>query len=240
MAIVHEGPAPYAPIAHVLRAIEYYREKAPASLSKELLVRLGFPEAYANRTLRALRLFDLIDEDGTPTPAFKELRLAGTDEFQQRLEQVVRTAYAEVFEVVDPASDSDTAIRDAFRYYDPAAQRDKMAVLFMGMCEAAGIIDSERAPRKRLRTRRLPSGRKQIVEPTGTKGAAPGGSDTAQIVEEDPARDRPSVDSAEALRLRYLDLLMKKAEEQDEIDTGLLDRIEALLYPKRPDGGNEE
>src|SRR6266496_2490907 len=106
MAIVHEGPAPYAPVAHVLRAIEHYREKGPQAFSKELLERLGYPAAYATRTMRALKLLDLIDDDGTPTDSFKELKRATAEEYAPRLEQIVRTAYAEVFEVVDPAKDS--------------------------------------------------------------------------------------------------------------------------------------
>src|SRR4051794_6886799 len=110
MAITHEGPAPYAPTANVLRAIEHYREKAPSAISKELLMRLGYPEAYANRTLRALRMLDLVTDDGTPTDAFKELQRASDEDFVPRLEQVVRTGYAEVFEAVDPATASESRI----------------------------------------------------------------------------------------------------------------------------------
>ena len=61
MAIVHEGSAPYAPVAHVLQALDHYREKGPDAFSKELLMRIGFPEAYARRTMTALKLLDLID-----------------------------------------------------------------------------------------------------------------------------------------------------------------------------------
>src|SRR5688572_23130225 len=106
MAIVHEGPAPYAPVAHVLRAFDHYREKGAQAFTKELLGRLGYPPAYATRTIKALKLLDLIDNEGVPTDSFKELKRATADEYAPRLEQIVRTAYAEVFEVVDPATDS--------------------------------------------------------------------------------------------------------------------------------------
>src|SRR3954451_17595978 len=124
MAIIHEGPAPYAPTANVVRAIDHYREKAPAFMSKELLMRLGYPEAYANRTLRALRMLDLVTDDGTPTDAFKELQRASDAEFVTRVEQVVRPVCAEVFEAVDPATASESRIETAFRFYSPQAQRD--------------------------------------------------------------------------------------------------------------------
>ena len=160
MAILHEGPSPYAPVAHVLRALDHSGQKAPQAFSKELLMRLGYPEAYARRTMAALKLLDLIDDEGQPTQSFMELRQASAEEYTPRLEQVIRTAYADAFAVVDPATDSDQAINDAFRFYQPAAQRDKMVTLFMGLCEAGGIIGADRAPRKRLRTVKNESGRK--------------------------------------------------------------------------------
>ncbi len=229
MAIVHEGLAPYAPVAHVLRAIDHYREKAPPAVTKELLLRLGFPDAYANRTLKALKLLDLVTGDGTPTDAFKELQRATTEEYTARLEQVVRTAYAEVFSVVDPATDSDSAIEDAFRFYTPLPQRDKMVTLFMGISEAAGIIGADRAPRKRMRTERLPSGRKRLLDETPKRTPPATEPKVDPPVVKSPPVVPPANSSADALRLRYIDMLMKKAEEQDDLDTGLLDRIEALL-----------
>lgn len=229
MAIVHEGSAPYAPVAHVLRAINHYREKAPTQVTKELLMKLGFPDAYAVRTLKALRLLDLIGDDGTPTTAFKELQRASTEEYTPRLEQVVRTAYAEVFEVVDPVTASDSAIEDAFRFYKPLPQRAKMVTLFMGLSEAAGIIGPERAPRKRLRTEPLPSGRKRIVDEPSRPRAKGKIRRQQEEAEHEENPDPPASSSAEALRLRYIDMLMKKVEGQDETDTDLLDRIEAML-----------
>ncbi len=238
MAIVHEGPAPYAPVAHVLRAIEHYREKGAQTFSKELLGRLGYPDAYATRTIKALKLLDLIDNEGAPTEAFKELKRSTAEEFAPRLEQIVRTAYAEVFEVVDPATDTPQAIDDAFRFYTPEAQRDKMVPLFMGICEAAGIIGADRAPRKRLRTVRTESGRKRVVGDTPRAKAI-----VTKEEEESPPPEKerpPASPSADALRLRYVDMLMKKAEAQDDLDTGLLDRIEALLYEKRDEGEQKD
>lgn len=161
MAIVHEGPAPYAPVSHVLRSIEHYREKG-GTLTRELLMKLGSEGAYANRTLRALRLLGLIVDEGTPTDAFKGLQRANDDEYPARLEQVIRTAYAEVFQIVDPAVDSEQAVDAAFRFYEPAAQREKMVVLFMGLCDAASIIPPEKAPRKRGRVQKAGLGTSKV------------------------------------------------------------------------------
>src|SRR3954470_4437602 len=164
MAIVHEGSAPYAPAVQVIGAIAHYRNKGAAQFSKELLMRLGAPGPYANRTLSALKLLDLVDEEEAPTPAFTEIQRANEVEYKPRLEQVLRTAYDEVFQVVDPATASAQAVMDAFRFYQPVAQRDKMVTLFLALCEEAGIIGSDKAPRKRLRTTIAPNGRKRIVD----------------------------------------------------------------------------
>src|SRR5205807_6202975 len=87
--------------------------------------------------------------------AFRELKEAGAD-YKPRLEQIVRTAYASVFEIVDPATDTDEQVEHAFRKFLPDAQRDKMVTLFLGLCEEAGIIPPGRGPRKRGRSQSRP------------------------------------------------------------------------------------
>lgn len=228
MAITHEGPAPYAPTANVLRAIDHYREKAPAAISKELLMRLGYPDSYANRTLRALRMLDLISEEGTPTDALKELQRASDEEFVARLQQVVRTGYAEVFEAVDPATASVSQIETAFRFYSPQAQRDKMVALFMGLCDAAGILPPEKAPPRR--TMRVVKDGAAPRKPSGDEstGRSPLGSGPKTVEREkvDPPKPPVATDKA-ALKTRYIEVLIEKAAASD--DDKLLDRIEALL-----------
>jgi hypothetical protein len=227
MAIIQNGPAPYAPLAHVLRSIDLYREKAPATMTKELLMRVGFPAAYANRTLRALKLLDLVDDDGTPTDAFKELRRATDGEYPARLEQVIRAAYSDVFEVVDPTTDGEAAISSAFAFNEPAAQRDKMVVLFRGLCEAAGIPLAGASPRKRT----MRAGGGYTPRPSPGKGHAVAAARKA--AEPPPApqanHEPPKPGPVDSLRTRYVEILLAKAEAQDQLDEKLLDRIEALL-----------
>jgi Family of unknown function (DUF5343) len=227
MAITTQGPAPYASVANVLRAIEHYREKMPPVFTKELLVRLGYPNAYAVRTLRALRLLDLIDDEGVPSDALRELRGATDDEFPARLEQVVRKAYGDMFEVVDPATDSRDAILKAFAFNEPAAQRDRMVVLFLGLCEAAGMLPAGKAPRKR--------GMRGSPATSNRSGTSNGASRTKPnpkhegVVKNPPPTDppRPATTAKAALKARYIEVLIEKAATSD--DDKLLDRIEALL-----------
>lgn len=140
--------APYAPAKAVLGVIERYRDVGlPDPLTTASLERVGVPASMGPRTLQALRFLGLIDEDGTRLEAFEQLKRAKTDEYPAQLAEIVRAAYLPVFTVVDPATDTDTAIADAFRGYEPGAQRGKMLALFRGLCSVAGVIQGDRRPK---------------------------------------------------------------------------------------------
>lgn len=191
-------------------------------------MRLGYPESYANRTLRSLRMLDLITDDGAPTDALKELQRASDEEFVSRLEQVVRTGYAEVFQAVDPATSSESQIETAFRFYSPQAQRDKMVALFMGLCDAAGILPPDKAPpRRSMRVEKDSAARRSSGgDPgTGSRAARRSGSTNGERKTPDPKP--PVVTDKAALKTKYIEVLIEKAAASD--DDKLLDRIEALL-----------
>jgi hypothetical protein len=156
MAIVANGNAPYAPVKNVLDVIETHRDRGVRPITGDVLLRLSVPEGNVGRTLQALRLLDLIDDQGEPTQALNELRLASSEEYRPRLEQLVRAAYHDVFQIVDPATASPAAINDAFRLYQPGSQRARMVTLFLGLAEEAGII--EKGPKKRGRAQKPAAG----------------------------------------------------------------------------------
>jgi Family of unknown function (DUF5343) len=141
MPLQHDGPAPYGPPRPVLQVIERFRDRGlQTPLTTEVLAKAGVTESLVNRTLQTLKLLDLIEDDGNPSEALRDYAKAPEDEAKARFAEMVRGTYAPIFSFVDPASDPPGRIRDAFRSYEPRGQQDRMVILFLGLCEYAGII----------------------------------------------------------------------------------------------------
>lgn len=140
--------APYAPPAQIRDVIAKFRDRGLGTpFTIEVLARAGVPESLIPRTLKAFENLELTDENGNPTEALEGLRRVPTAEFNDHLAKIVKGVYADVFQFVDPATDSLEQIGDAFRPYNPAGQRRRMVTLFIGLCDAAGLIPDE-APAK--------------------------------------------------------------------------------------------
>lgn len=147
MPLQHNGSAPYAPASTVLMLIERARTRGlPAPVTKDVLLRAGVTESLVPRTLQALQLLELIEDDGEWTQNFETLRSVPEAQFQSCLANLLRTVYEDVFKFVDPSKDSPAAIRDAFRGYTPHGQQERMVPLFTTLCKKAGIV-SESAPK---------------------------------------------------------------------------------------------
>lgn len=153
MAISTKSPAPYAPPSAVLDVIQRYRDKGLQSpITTDVLLRAGVTDSLVRRTLLSLEALELVDPKGMPSPTLEKLRVAPQKDFQQALADWVKAAYAEVFQFVDPGKDDETAIRDAFRLYQPHGQQSRMVALFMGLCVSAGLAGArktEASPRIR-------------------------------------------------------------------------------------------
>jgi hypothetical protein len=151
---MEEQFAPYAPAKSVTLPISRYRERGLNwPLTAKSLEQIGVPDSMAPRTLQALRFLGLVGEDDQPTESFKRIKQASEEEYPSQLAEVIRAAYLPVFSIVDPGRDGDVAIVDAFRRYEPSAQRDKMVALFRGLCMEAGIIQPKSRPRGTTRSK---------------------------------------------------------------------------------------
>ena len=92
---------------------------------------------------------------GGPRRRWKVCASRQSSEYKQRLEDWLRSAYADVLGYVDPATDDDTSLRDAFRSYKPVGQQARMVTLFTGLFATAGI----RPESKKAKSGRKPGGK---------------------------------------------------------------------------------
>ena len=132
-----------------------------------------------------------------------------------------------MYSIVDPAAVGDIAVANAFRAFEPSKQRAKMVSLFRGLCAEAGIIEQarQRSTNRRPRANSTPlRQKKQDTEGTGTPQPPPppppadSGTNGSNVVL-----------TQDAMRSMYFQLLLKKAEEGDNPDSGLFGRIERLV-----------
>jgi hypothetical protein len=140
MAVTAGTTAPYAPPSAVLDIVSRHRNKGlPPVVDAAVLERSGLSHSLVPRTLQALTTLDLIDADGRLTSTFESIRLAPEADYQLRLMEWLNAAYADALAFVDPATASESEIRDAFRHYKPAGQQARMVTLFLGLYAAAGV-----------------------------------------------------------------------------------------------------
>ncbi len=148
-----ERQCPYAPYTSVLTVIRHMRERdLKEPVTSQWITTIGVAEGNASRTIQALRFLDLLDEGGYLTPNFKTIGNAPDEEYPGLLAQTLQGAYKQVFRAMNPTTASDQQFENAFRYYQPRAQRERMIMLFKGLCREAGIIAGgapETTPRPR-------------------------------------------------------------------------------------------
>jgi hypothetical protein len=140
MSVTKKESAPYTSPSAVMNIIKRFRQVGMAKpFTVDVLTRAGVTESLAPRTLQSLQALNLLNQDGFPTEELEGLRIVPEADFQSKLADVVRGAYADIFNFVDPSTSDLTHIRDAFRTYEPQGQQPRMVALFLGLCEEAGI-----------------------------------------------------------------------------------------------------
>jgi len=172
MPVTPDQPAPYAPSSAIIELVERHRNKGlPTPVDADVLARAGISGSLIPRTLQAMQTLDLIDADGKPSQVLEGIRLAPEAEYLPRLGEWLAGAYGDALQFVDPATDDETRIRDAFRNYKPVGQQSRMVTLFIGLFKAAGItpikaaVGSTRPKLAPVRTRTRPINKSSVQPP---------------------------------------------------------------------------
>lgn len=140
---------PYAATANVMAVLERTRRvNLPDRLTNDYLEIVGIPEVSRGRVIEAMRFLGLMDANGRPTDLLRSYAGAPDDEVRSLLMGIVSNAYADDLSRVRPADEAQSRIMAAFRRYQPRSQTQRMVMLFLGLCRAAGmqVLD---APRER-------------------------------------------------------------------------------------------
>lgn len=167
MPVTPDKPGPYAPAKVIIGVVDRYRERGlPSPVDIGVLTRAGVPESLAPRTIQALQHLDLLTPELQPTDVLERLRRAPEAEYKQRFREWLEGAYADALQFVDPATATETQVRDAFRNYKPYGQHTRIVSLFIGLFTEAGVMPLRQAapraastatPRPRRLAHRTPS-----------------------------------------------------------------------------------
>ena len=162
---------PYAPPANVVAILQRVRRmNMPPRISREFLRGAGLGEAIIPRVAATLRFLGLINETDEPTDILRSLASSSEEEYKQLLEQTLRTAYAEDFVNIDPATDPQSKIVDTFQRYFPKSQHSRQVMLFLGLCRESGMQVMD-APKER--SMQQSGGRRRVKGVNIIHGTAP-------------------------------------------------------------------
>ena len=140
---------PYGPPSNIVAVLKRLRSrKLPERIDIEYITDAGIPGGTTPRTLSGLRFLGLVDEGGAPSEDLRAIQKSTDEEYLSIMSDRVKAAYSEVFDVLDPAEDSQEKILNFFRRYEPASQRPRMVIFFLGMCRESGIATLD-VPRQR-------------------------------------------------------------------------------------------
>ncbi len=164
--------------------------------------------------LKALRELDLIDENAEPTETLKALA-ANTESRPERIASLVQEHYAEAVALGANATQSMLEELFAENYNVKGSTRGKSIAFFLAAAKNGEVPLSQhfKPPKRTSSNGSGPKRRKP-------KGGTPPAPETL------PPASATSLDKAKSA---YVELLLKKADSEDQMDSGLLDRIERVI-----------
>lgn len=221
--------APYPPFKTFTNFIERVAEKGlPPKIDRSYLNWLS--GLGQSQLLMALREFGFIDANGVVTDRLREYVAAANSERAKLLADLLRQNYPGAVNL-GTQNATQQMLEDEFkdRYKLDGSTKRKAIAFYLKAAEYAGVETSPnwRTPRTRE------------SKPGGTRGKGMGGKGKAAQGGGGPGSgtgETPQTTATDA-KSRYIDLLLKKAE--DDMDDALLDRIERIIGVESKSGSPE-
>lgn len=206
---------PYIAWRTLLNLIERLETDMPPQIDKTFLK--GSNQSNT-QTMNALKSLGLVGPDGSVTPRLIGLVEAGTSR-PAAVRKMLEEFYLEPVRL-GTVNATPQQLDKAFEEYGVSGSTLRKAVSFYLKAAAYAAVPLSphfKTPSKSATPRkRRPRPARTADSPNTSNGASGGDSNTA------------------TLRARYIEMLMKKVEGQDEMDSELLDRIEGLLDLGQP------
>jgi hypothetical protein len=211
---------PYISFKTFINLLERLQQtRLPPRIDRSYLT--GLSGGYQTQVIAALRWLDLIGEEGDVTGSLTALAQS-PDARPRLIGELLRSHYPAVF-ALSSQNGTQGQLEEQFRNYGISGSTLRSAIAFF--LNASRYAEIPVSPHFKVPQGRGSNGKTTARRPT--KATKRGANDTsAPSLSPDPSAD---------MRTRYLDMLLKKAESQEEMDSGLLDRIETLLgYETEP------
>ncbi|MBT3362940.1 MAG: DUF5343 domain-containing protein [Chloroflexi bacterium] len=170
-------PPPYGPTGGMLAGIELMHRLSPAKVDARLLKNNSVAPGNEYKVVGALRYLGIIDEDGKPTTKSRLLKTRGPS-YVLALQDIVKTAYTDIFDEIDIKQASRDQIHNCFitELGLGIEMATKASRFFISLCQQANIqinpaLVSSKEPgaANRLKQDRIP--RKRRTEKTSPEGA---------------------------------------------------------------------
>jgi hypothetical protein len=196
-----------------LEGLEEKQEQFPPRIDRSYL--RGLSGVSQSQLLAALRAFGLIGENGSVTPALKDLATRPADR-PQLVGDIVRNHYPKMVELGEENATA-KMLEDAFAEYGLSGSTRRKAIsFFLKAAEWGGIKLSPHFAVPRAAPAGNGSGKRKRQAAKQTPPA-------------DPPKDPFSPATSTDPKQQYIQLLLKKAEDEGGMDDALLDRIERVI-----------
>ena len=137
---IRNAPPPYGPTEGMLQGIELMHRLSPTKVDAKLLKNNGVAPNNEYKVVGALKYLNIIGEDGKPTAKSRLLKTRGPS-YLLALQDIVKTAYHDLFEQVDMKSATKNQIHNYFVTdlglgVEMAAKASRFLI---SLCQQAGL-----------------------------------------------------------------------------------------------------